>query len=214
MHQQKKTPNLITMPARRQVICSNPLWNSFCPPSPKTSLLLFPCSKSVFLVVYNKCCRVLAHFLISSGVLIFYSSAADRPLLLAMIFSTPFYHSRKLFKRCFKYLNLRWISKYFLKSRRTLNCMQPSNTMFIHQPYTHTQRHTACSDWAIHPNGKMQPIKPTAFQRVKELWGWDNSCPWGWPAHSSGANPSFSWELVYCIFKQDSRSWKLELPWK
>lgn len=114
-----------------------------------------------------------------------------------------------------KYLNLRWISKYFLKSRHTLNCMQPSNpSMFTYQPYTHTQRHTACSDWAINPNGKMQPIKPTPFQRVKELWGWGNSCPWGWPAHSSGANPSFSSELAYCIFKQDSGCWKLELPWK
>lgn len=142
MHQQNKTPNLITMPAWRQVICSNPPWNCFCPPSPKTSLLLFPCSKSVFLVVCNKCCSVLALFLISSGVLIFYSSADDRLLLLATIFSTPFYHSRKLFKRCLKYFTLRWNSQVFSQTKaHSQLCMQPSNTsMFTHQLYTHTKK--------------------------------------------------------------------------
>lgn len=136
------------MPAWRQVICSNPLWNCLCPPSPKTSLLLFPCSKSVFLVLYNKCCSVLALFLISFGVLIFYSSAADRPLLLATISSTLFYHSRKLFKRCFKYFTSRWISQVFSQTKAPSEiCMQPSNTsIFAHQLYTHTKRHTACSD--------------------------------------------------------------------
>lgn len=139
---EKKPPNLITMPAWRQVICSNPPWNCFCPPSPKTSLLLFPCSKSVFLVVYNEYCSVLTLFLISSGVLIFYSSGADRPLLLATIFTTPLYNSRKLFKRCLKYFTLRWISQVFSQTKAHSQLrMQPSNlSMFTHQLHTHTKK--------------------------------------------------------------------------
>lgn len=143
MHQHKKPPSLITIPAWRQVICSSSPWNCFGPPSPKTSLLLFPCSKLVFLVVYNKCCSILALFLISSGVLIFYSSAAGRPLLLATTLSTPFYHSRKLFKRCLKYLDLKVDLPSIFSNQGTLStACSPATWVCLHINFTLTQKDT------------------------------------------------------------------------
>lgn len=156
MHQQKNTPNQITMPAWRQVICSNPPWNYFCPPSPKSSLLLFPCSKSVFLVC-NKGCSNLALFLPSSDVLIFYSSAADSPLLLATIFWTAFHHSRKLSKRCLKYLTLGWFSQVFsqTKARSQLHAAQQQED--VHTLHSHKLSNK--------PKWQIKPINPSPFQR-------------------------------------------------
>jgi len=72
-----------------------------------------------------------------------------------------------------KVLDFKVDVKYFLKSWRTLNYIQPSKkSMFTQQLYTRDKTHCLLR-LSTNPNGKIQPKKPPPFWREEERQGWD-----------------------------------------
>lgn len=151
------------------------LWNCFCLSTPKTNPFLSPCSKTVFLVTSKRSCGVLAHFFISSCVLIFYSC---RPAQLTDHYSKqPSSHHHFTTAESFSGDVLRvWLQGgcHLLSWVKALVC-----TLEMQEPYTCAKRCSAC--WPSNkPRWHHRANTLFTISKRRETPGFNNSCPWCW----------------------------------